>query len=471
MSLALNQLSITEAAKRLRSKEVSARELTEACLDEIAKQNPELNCYIEVFTTAREAADAADQRLATNYNLSPLTGIPLSIKDNILIKGKVVSAASKILANYQASYDATAIARLRAAGAVFVGRTNMDDAAMGSSTESSAFGPTKNPHDVTRVPGGSSGGSAAAVAANLCLGALGSDTAGSIRQPASFCGVVGLKPTYGRVSRSGLIALASSLDVIGPITKSVADAELIFNTISGADPLDATSIEEPREPPKPKKIIGVPFDFLSAGVAPAVKENFMAGLKKLEHRGYTIEEISLPHLKYSLSCYYVLMPAEASSNLARYDGLRYGAYQSGANLLDDYQTTRGLGFGREVRRRILLGTYVLSAGYYDTYYGKAVGAKELIAKEIRETFKRVDAIAMPTAPSTAFRLGEKILDPLQMYLADIFTVPANLAGVPAISLPAGNDREGLPIGFQLMADRGREDVLFALGRQFLDEVT
>jgi aspartyl-tRNA(Asn)/glutamyl-tRNA(Gln) amidotransferase subunit A len=402
---------------------------------------------------------------------SLLTGIPIAIKDNILIKGRKASAASKILENYTAPYSATASHKFIENGAVFLGRTNMDEFAMGGSTENSAFGVTRNPHDEARVPGGSSGGSAAAVSMGGALASLGSDTGGSIRQPASFCGCVGLKPTYGRVSRYGLMAMGSSLDVIGPITKTVDDAKILFDAMSGKDNFDSTSLPNNfyNIPKKEKYVIGVPKEVLNAdGMDKDVKENFQIALKTLASVGFEVKEISLPHIVYSLSAYYILMPAEVSSNLARFDGVKYGLHVEGGNLLDDYLKTRGEGFGKEVRRRIMLGTYVLSAGYYDAYYNKAQGVRSLIAQNFKDAFAEVDAIATPTTPSPAFLLGEKTSDPLSMYLADIFTVTANIVGVPAISLPSGTvPREG---GLQLMAPHGGEEILFSIGKKFLKEI-
>lgn len=422
------------------------------------EENHKLNAYLEIFD------DVLEQE--KERRSGPLSEMTFAIKDNILIKGRISSSASKILSNYVASYDATVIRKLRDAGAVFLGRTNMDEFAMGASTENSAFGVTKNPHDLTRVPGGSSGGSAAAVAAGLADAALGSDTGGSIRQPASFCGVVGLKPTYGRVSRFGLTALASSLDQIGPITKTVADAELIYQVIAGPDENDATTFNPAPAPTGPVEQlkIGVPWHLLAEGVEKEVLANLEATLEKLKQVGHEIFDIKLPAAKYSLACYYIIMPAEASTNLARFDGLRYGLKQEGEDLLGDYLGTRGAGFGPETRRRIILGTYVLSAGYYDAYYGQAVRVRKVIREDFARAFAQVDVIALPTAPTTAFRIGEKADDPLQMYLADIFTAPANIAGLPAISIPTGKDSKNLPIGTQLLAPHWCESRLFALGK-------
>ena len=460
----LNELSIKKALELLDKKEVSSVDITKACLEEIKNRNENLNAYLEVFDDALESAKASDSAREGGAR-GNLLGIPLAIKDNILIKGKKVSAASRILEGYSATYDSTVTKKLKNAGAIFLGRTNMDEFAMGGSTENSAFGTTKNPHDETRVPGGSSGGSAAALSADMALGALGTDTGGSVREPASFCGVVGLKPTYGAVSRFGIIALGSSLDQVGPFGKTVADTEIIFNAIKGKDPLDSTSIDHSKDfRVKEKMTIGVPWHFLREGLDEAVINNFNESIKKLENLGFLVKEVELPMIKYSLPVYYVIMPAEASTNLARYDGVRYGKRESGKDLLEEYMNTRSR-FGTEVRRRILLGTYVLSAGYYDAYYERAISLQEEIKKDFARAFVEVDAIITPTSPTPAFKIGEKASDPLQMYLADVFTSPANLAGLPAISVPSGKDGCNLPIGFQLIAPPWREDRLFALGRQ------
>ncbi len=463
--LDLKKLTIKKALAQMEAGELSARVLVEKYLAEIERRNPELNAYLEVFSDALDQADEADRRRASGEKLGRLNGIPLAIKDNILIKGRIASSASKILANYRATYNATVIEKLLAEGAIFLGRTNMDEFAMGGSTENSAFGSTRNPHDSTRVPGGSSGGSAAVVGGDLALASLGTDTGGSIRQPASFCGVVGLKPTYGMVSRFGVMAMASSLDQVGPIAKNIEDAEFLFEIISGRDENDSTSLENPLDDKTipTKWRIGVPKSFLEKGVDEAVLNNFDQSLEKLKMAGHEIVPIEMPNLPYSLACYYVLMPAEASTNLARFDGVRYGVRESGQDLLGDYLESRGKGFGREVRRRIMLGTYVLSAGYYDAYYGKAVEVRELITRDYLNAFKDVHFIATPTAPTPAFPIGEKTADPLQMYLEDIFTVPVNLAGVPAISIPSGATKDGLPLGIQLAAPHFRENWLFAIG--------
>ena len=467
----LQKLTLVEAKQKLLGKEFSVRELTESYLKRIGEKNADWNVYLEVFDDALAQAKILDEKLSRGDTSGALHGLPLAFKDNILIEGKIASAASKILGNYVASYDATATAKLKNEGALILGRVNMDEFAMGVSTEHSAYGATKNPRDPSRVPGGSSGGSAAAVAGDLALASLGSDTAGSIRQPASFCGVVGFKPTYGRVSRHGLIALTSSLDCIGPITKTVADAEMIYDVIKGADQLDSTSARGDENLPAKKGPykIGVPYKFLTAGVAESVKNNFEASLKKLKDLGHEIVEIDLPSFKYAVPCYYVITPAEASTNLARFDGMRYGARLAGKDLWEEYAATRVAGFGTEPKRRIMVGAYVLSSGYYDAYYRKAVEVKELVRREVVEVFKTVDLIATPTTPAPAFKPGEKVNDPIQMYLEDIFTVPANLAGTPAISVPSGVDENNLPLGLQFMAPHWQEASLFNIGKQFYDE--
>lgn len=473
----LKNLTIKKAREGLEQKEFSARELTQAFLDAIKEKDADLpdgqagvHAFLEVFDGVLEQADETDRRIADEENL-PLLGIPIAIKDNILIEGRRATAGSKILEGFVAPYDSTAARKLKDAGAVILGRTNMDEFAMGSSTESSAYGVTRNPHDLSRVPGGSSGGSAAALAASLALATLGSDTGGSIRQPAAFCGVVGLKPTYGRVSRSGLIALASSLDQIGPFTKTVGDAEILYEVLKGRDPLDSTTISEGAYPPQREfsKIIGVPQGFVdSEGIDDSVENNFREAVKKFESLGYKIRDIAVPHIKYSLAAYYIIMPAEASSNLARFDGVKYGLHQAGQDIIEDYFRTRGEGFGQEARRRIILGTYVLSTGYYDEYYGSALEMKNLITEELNETFKEVDLILTPTTPTPAFKIGEKMADPLSMYLADIFTVPANIAGLPSLSIPSGLAYR-LPVGVELTAGLGRENNLFTAGKEFLGE--
>ena len=462
----LNKLSIIEAGKKLAAGEITAVQLAGACLAEIEKRNPSLNAYLEVFDDVLEQAKKADARRAAGES-HPLLGIPLAIKDNILIEGRRAGAASKILENYVASYDATVIKKLKDAGAVFLGRTNMDEFALGGSTENSAYGPTKNPYDASRVAGGTSGGSAAAVAAHMALGALGSDTGGSVRNPASFCGVVGLKPTYGAVSRSGLIAAVSSFDQIGPITKTVEDARVLFDVIHSKDILDSTSIEKDFYPEHKKtQKIFVPRRLIQ-GVDPEVLKLFDVEIKKLEDHGYEVtENLTFEHEISALATYYITNFAEVSTNLSRFDGVRYGLSLKGENLFDDYARSRGEGFGPETRRRIMLGTYVLSSGYYDAYYGKATAARAALRQEVEVAFEKFDFIATPTMPYPAWKIGEKS-DPLVAYLADIFTVTANLTGNPAISVPMGTvTREGkeLPVGIQFTAAHGDEQALFAAGK-------
>lgn len=469
-------ITIAEARTLLDTKQISSVELTRAVLSAIEKNNPDINAFVEVFDDAEVSAINAD-RVIANGQARPLTGIPLALKDNILMNGKQVSAGSKILEGYRAIYDAGVTEKLLAHHAVVVGRTNMDEFAMGSSTESSAWGVTKNPRDMSRVPGGSSGGSAAAVAMGGALGALGSDTGGSIRQPGAFCGVVGLKPTYGAVSRRGLIAMASSLDQIGPFTKTVADARILYDAIKGRDPKDSTSAPDvfhekagAGRDDAPLRV-GIPTDFLRGdgsgeGMSDAVRRNFDDTVKFLKQSGCEIKEISLPYVGSSLAAYYIIMPAEASTNLARFDGVRFGLHKDGADLFGDYTATRGAGFGAEVRRRIMLGAYVLSSGYYDAFYNKANDARRLITADFLRAFEEVDVIATPTTPTSAWKFGEKSASPLQMYLADIFTVPANIAGLPAITVPSGYeeaDGARLPLGFQLTAPAWREDILFRAG--------
>ncbi len=462
----LAQLTIAEAAKKLQAGEITSLDLVRAVKKNIDVRNKDLNVYLEVFDDIESQAKHADERRAAGEK-GPLLGIPLAVKDNILIEGRRVSSASKILENYTATYDAGVIQKLKEAGVVFIGRTNMDEFAMGGSTENSAFGPTKNPIDESRVPGGSSGGSAAAVASGMALGALGSDTGGSIREPASFCGIVGLKSTYGSVSRSGLMAMGSSLDQIGPFAKTVEDAQIIFDAINGQDIHDSTS--NPTHlyaAHAPTKKIGVPRHLFREGVDADVLEKFEAALKKMEAAGYTLVDIELPSAPLALALYYIIMPAEASSNLSRFDGVRYGLSLKGDSLIEDYAKSRAEGFGAEVRRRIMLGTYVLSAGYYDAYYGKALAARAELTEEYNRALTSVDAIATPTAPVPATKIGEKS-DPLSMYLMDVFTVTANLTGHPAMSVPAGTvAREGkdLPVGIQITCSQGGEEMLFEVGK-------
>lgn len=462
------KLTIATAHEMLASGDISATKLAESFLDVVSQKDGELNAYLEVFDDIDEQAERA-QKMIDDGKATTLTGIPLAIKDNILVKGKTASAASKILENYTATYDATVITKLKAAGVVLLGRTNMDEFAMGSSTENSAFGITKNPHDTTRVPGGSSGGSAVAVAAGMALGALGSDTAGSIRFPASFCGAVGLKPTYGAVSRNGLIALGSSLDCIGPITNTVRDAESLFNAIKGKDAMDSTTRDDVGKK-KDVKTIGVPRTFLEeSDIDGATLENFYAAVERLKSRGYVFKDVELPHVKYAVPTYYIVLPAEASANLARFDGVKYGLHAEGEALLGDYLKTRQKGFGPEPRRRIILGTYVLSSGYYEAYYNKATAVRNLIRKDFNKAFTSVDVIATPTTPHPAFEIGEKTKDPVKMYMEDLLTVPANHTGMPAISIPSGTVEEKgkqLPLGLQLIAPHMQESRLFEVGKKF-----
>lgn len=463
----LADLTIVEAGAQLAAHEITAVDLARACLENIEAKNHDLNAYLEVFDDVLEQAQKADERRAAGES-HPLLGIPLAIKDNILIEGRIASAASKMLEHYVATYDATVVKKLKDAGAVFVGRTNMDEFALGGSTENSAFGATKNPHDPARVAGGTSGGSAAAVAAGLCLGALGTDTGGSVRNPASFCGVVGLKPTYGMVSRFGLIAAASSFDQCGPLAKTVEDAELLFAAIAGKDALDSTSVDPALYPPKAHtKKIGVLRSLFGKEIDPAAMKHFEDKLDVLRSAGYTIEDVEIPSVSLALSAYYIINFAEVSSNLSRFDGVRYGLSLKGENLWDDYARSKADGFGPETRRRIMLGTYVLSSGYYDAYYGKALAAREQLRREYAELLETYDAIATPTMPGIASKIGE-LGDPLAMYLADIFTVMANLTGNPAVSVPMGtvpSDGKELPVGFQLTGAHGDERGLLALGKE------
>lgn len=475
MNIDLSSLTISKARTHLLNGDFTAFELTKSYLNNIDKKNKHINAYVEVFDDALLHAERADKEIKEKKNdAPPLAGIPFAIKDNILIKGRTVSCGSNILKNYKATYDATAIAKLKDAKAVFLGRGNMDEFAMGSSTERSIYGPTRNPHDPAFSSGGSSGGPAAAVSMDGALAALGSDTGGSVRQPASFCGIVGLKPTYGAVSRYGLVAMASSFDQIGPLAKTVEDAEIVFNAIKGKDRLDSTSIEIPSHKPQAtnhKLRVGVP-SFLFEKETPLEKnvlKNFNDSLDVLKEGGYDVKEVEMQFAKYALPIYYIIMPAEASTNLARFDGVRYGLHKEGKDVLGDYTHTRGEGFGAEVRRRILLGTYVLSSGYHDAYYRKAVSVQNIMTAGCRKIFADVDVIATPTSPTPAFPLGERLEDPVTMYLSDIFTVIANIVGFPAISIPSGEvlqNRSSLPLGLQLMARHGREDVLFAVGTRF-----
>jgi aspartyl-tRNA(Asn)/glutamyl-tRNA(Gln) amidotransferase subunit A len=469
----INNLTIREAQRLLGEKELSSLELAGEFLKRIDETNNKLNSFLYVAREESLAqAGQADQMIADGNNLA-LTGIPGAMKDNILIKGIQATAGSKILENYVAPYDATVIKKLKNHGSVFLGKTNLDEFAMGSSTENSAFGPVKNPYDLSLVPGGSSGGSAVAVASSQALYALGSDTGGSVRQPASFCGVVGLKPTYGRVSRYGLIALGSSLDQIGVLAKNVEDCAIVFQAIAGQDELDSTTLSKPvldfseylNKGVKGMRI-GIPKEYFAGGIDAEVQEAVEAGIKRLEKLGAIVEQTSLPHVKYSLASYYIILPVEISANLSRYDGIRYGLSVKGESLEDVYYNTRTQGLGIEPKRRVMLGTFASSSGYYDAYYKKAKQVQNLIKQDFLKAFEKFDLLVTPVTPTTAFKVGEKASDPMQMYLADIFTVGLNIAGVPGMSVPVGLSKKGLPIGMQLIAPYFKEETLFQAGHAF-----
>ncbi|HKS72856.1 MAG TPA: Asp-tRNA(Asn)/Glu-tRNA(Gln) amidotransferase subunit GatA [Terriglobales bacterium] len=469
------QLTIDGARSAVQQRSLSALSLAETFYSKIEKSDSRIGAYL---TLCRERAiaqgDRMDRLAAEGKPLPPLGGVPIAIKDVMVTRGVRTTAGSKILANYIPPYDCTAVARLEAAGAVILGKLNCDEFAMGSSNENSAWHPVHNPRDLNRVPGGSSGGSAAAVAADLAVAALGSDTGGSIRQPASFCGVVGLMPTYGRVSRYGLIAFASSLDHIGPLTKTVKDAALVLRTIAGRDPMDATSAEVPvpdyvaeLEKPVNGLRLGVAREYFGEGLDAEVRKAVEAAIQKLAALGCEIVPVSLPHTEYAIPTYYIVATAETSSNLARFDGVRYGYRAKDVQTLSEmYRRTRDQGFGAEVKRRIMLGTYALSAGYYDAYYLKAQKVRTLIARDFEEAFKSVDAIVTPTSPTPAFKLGEKVDDPLAMYLADIYTVTADLAGIPGISVPCGDTASGLPIGLQILGKHFDEGTVLRVGHAY-----
>jgi len=464
----IQNLTIKAIHQGLRKKDFSATELVESFLKRIEEENKEIFAYIFIDQEgALQQAKEIDQLIAQGRELPVLGGIPFAVKDNILVKDLPCTAGSKILENYIAPYDATVIKKLKNQKAVLLGKTNLDEFAMGSSTEYSAFGPTRNPLDKERVAGGSSGGSAAAVSAGLAVFALGSDTGGSIRQPASFCGVVGLKPTYGAVSRFGLIAMASSLDQIGPITRTVQDARTVFNIIKGKDPLDSTSfwIEKSDSKFNIKELrAGIPKEFFVKGIDPRIEKLTTESIKRLENEGAKIQEISLPHCTdYALATYHIIMPSEASSNLARYDGIKYGlSVQESNDLKEVYSRSRQEGFGQEVRRRIMLGTFALSAGYYDAYYLRAQKVRTLIREDFRKAFEKVDVILTPTSPTLPFKIGEKTKDPLSMYLSDIFMTAVNLAGIPALSVPSGKV-ENLPVGIQIIGKPFEEEMILKVG--------
>ncbi len=483
MTLDVSRWTIADVQEALASRRTTASEICESTLSRIAEENSRNNAFV-TLTEERALAQAAaiDRQAEERKPLPTLAGVPVAVKDVIHAKGVRTTCASKIFGNFIAPYSATAVERIEASGAVVVGKTGCDEFAMGSSNENSAFGPVRNPHDPERVPGGSSGGSAAVVAAGMCVAALGSDTGGSIRQPASFCGVVGVLPTYGRVSRYGLVAYASSLDHIGPLGRTVKDTATLLSVMAGRDPLDSTSAAVPvpnylaelNQPVKGFKI-GVPREYFSEGLASDVRGQVESGLATLQEMGCELVDIKLPHTEYAIACYYIIATAEASSNLARYDGVRYGRRApEAASLSEMYRKTRDLGFGTEVKRRILLGTYVLSAGYYDAYYRKAQKVRALVAQDFARAFETVDAIATPTAPTPAFRLGEKTADPIAMYLSDIYTITGNLAGIPGISVPCGTvsaqsgspEVQQLPVGLQLLTRHFDEARLFRLAHQF-----
>jgi aspartyl-tRNA(Asn)/glutamyl-tRNA(Gln) amidotransferase subunit A len=471
----LYELTINKAHELLKQRKISSMELTKSLLERIDAQDKKIGAYISIAgEMALDQAKIADDAIAKG-RISPMTGIPLSVKDVICTKGIRTTCASKILENFVPFYDAFVIKKLKKENAVILGKVNMDEFAMGSSTENSGIKITRNPWDLSRVPGGSSGGSAASVAADLCIGSLGSDTGGSIRQPASHCGVVGLKPTYGRVSRFGLVAFASSLDQIGPLTKDVTDSAIMMNTFAGYDQNDSTSV--PVDVPDYTSFcqkglnglkIGIPKEFQShEGLDPEVDLAVKNAVKTLEDMGASSVEISLPHTQYTVAVYYVIAPAEASSNLARYDGVKYGFRDMDKkNLIEMYKGTRSQGFGDEVKRRIILGTYVLSAGYYDAYYKKASQVRALITEDFKKAFKQCDVILSPVAPTPAFTIDEKAADPLTMYLSDIFTLSANLAGIPGMSLPCGFSKAGLPIGLHIMGMHFNEEKIFRTAFNF-----
>ena len=450
----LSNSSISEINKLYKNKELKPSEVYEEVFTNASLSESIIHAHLELFQEEGiEASKLADERFVKGKQLSDLDGIPIAIKDNINLKNHETTCSSKILSNYVSPYDATVITKLRNSGVVFTGKTNLDEFAMGSSTENSAFGPTKNPWNPEHVPGGSSGGSAAVVSVGSALASLGSDTGGSIRQPASFCGVVGFKPTYGTVSRYGLVAFASSLDQIGPITNSVEDAKIIFNSIKGHDPLDATSIQDTSiEIPEDKTAkVGVIKELMEDGISDESKNEVEKTIKLLEEQGNKVVEVSLPLTKMALSIYYLIAPAECSANLSRLDGVRYGSRESGETSYEMIENTRAEGFGEEVKKRILLGTYALSAGYYDAYYGQALKARSLITKDFDNIFQEVDYLISPTTPTPAFKFGEKTENPLEMYMSDLCTIPANLAGLPAISIPTGLSNQNMPLSIQLMS--------------------
>ena len=471
----LKNITADKLVALYKNRDLTVTEVITSAYDEIERTDKDVRAFIsQCRDRALEEARRMDTRIAAGEPLEPLAGVPVAIKDNMTIRDTVTTCGSRILENYAPPYTATAVERLRGAGAIVVGKTNCDEFAMGSSTENSAFFVTRNPHNLDRVPGGSSGGSAASVASGTSLIALGSDTGGSIRTPASFCGVVGVKPTYGRVSRYGLVAFASSLDQIGPFAKSVRECAQALEAISGFDHFDSTSAdiatpEFTRNLDQPIKgtRIGIPKEYFISGLDPEVKARIEAGMKVYQGLGCELREISLPHTEYAIATYYLIATAEASSNLARFDGVRYGLRAGGnASLQEMYRRTRHEGFGKEVKRRILLGTYALSAGYYDAYYLKALKVRTLILRDFQKAFEQVDVILTPTSPTVAFKIGEKTGDPLSMYLSDIFTITLNLAGLPGISIPCGKNSGNMPIGMQLMANHFQEALLLSVAHHF-----
>jgi len=496
----LNKLTLKSASEKLKNDEITPSEIVDDCLGQIEKHDKDINAYLTVlFDDAKKAAEESQARISSGKAKSAIDGLPIAIKDVICTKGVETTAASKILKGFIPPYDATVITKLKNAGAIIIGKTNCDEFAMGSSTENSAFGPTKNPWDTSRVPGGSSGGSAAAVAADMCLAALGSDTGGSIRQPASLCGVVGLKPTYGAVSRYGLMAMSSSLDQIGTLTKTVEDAEILFNIIAGPDPMDSTSLDQKSKiKDQNDKLeiknfkLGIVREYMGEGMAAGVRDIIENSIETIKKLGHEIIEISMPNAEYALPVYYNIMAVEVASNLSRYDGIKYGYSEIKnqkskiKNLLDVYLKSRSHGFGDEAKRRIMLGTYASSAGYIDQYYAKAQKVRTLIKKDFDEAFKKVDMILGPVSPTTAFKIGEKSDNPLEMYLSDIYTISINLAGIPAMSVPAGfvssnqvelipgmranRSKSGLPVGLQIIGPALGEGNIFILGKAFEKEI-
>jgi aspartyl-tRNA(Asn)/glutamyl-tRNA(Gln) amidotransferase subunit A len=475
----LTSLSLTEMQAGLQAGDFSSRELVQAALDRIAELDGSLHAFLHVAAeSALAQADAADRQRREARTAGPLLGIPLAVKDVLSVEGLPCTAGSRILEGFVPPFTATSVKRLVDAGAIVIGKTNTDEFAMGSSTENSAYGVTHNPWDSSRVPGGSSGGSAAAVAARCVPAALGTDTGGSVRQPAALCGITGLKTTYGRVSRYGLVAFGSSLDTVGALGRSAADVAVVFSAMAGRDPLDATSADVPvppidfgahsRKPSAPleRLRVGVPKEYFIEGLQPDVAEKTRLAIETLKGLGAEVREISLPHTEYALPVYYIIAPAEASANLARFDGVRYGPREPAGNMLDVYFRTRGERFGPEVTRRVMIGTYALSAGYYDAYYGQAQKVRTLIKRDFEQAFRAVDLIAAPTTPNTAFKIGAHADDPLAMYLEDVFTLPANLAGVPGISFNVGFDRENLPVGMQLIGPHFREDLLLGTAHAY-----